>query len=77
NGQAGDWSVAPAGNPATLMTRDEAAFLDWSQQVFRLGADSAAHGLASDGGDLGYYTYRAPVTVNPSFCADCDNDGLT
>ncbi|MCB0200720.1 MAG: FG-GAP repeat protein, partial [Anaerolineae bacterium] len=79
NGQASDWSVAPAGNPATLMTRDEAAFLDWSQQVFRLGADSAAHGLAADGGDLGYYTYRAPVTVNPLFCAPpaCDNDGLT
>jgi hypothetical protein len=77
NGEAGDWQVAPAGNPAILMTRDDARFLDWSERVFRIGADSAARAQAGNGSDLGYYTYVTPVTVDASFCPDCNNDGLT
>ncbi|MCB9153462.1 MAG: hypothetical protein H6649_05325 [Caldilineae bacterium] len=77
NGAAGDWLVAPAGNPATLMTVAEADFLDVVEQVFRIGAGSAARGQASNGSDLGYYTYRGPVTVDATYCPSCDNDGHT
>ncbi len=77
NGVAGDWRVAPAGSPVSLMTVNEAAFLNVVEQVFRFGAGSAARGLAGDGADLGYYTYRNPVLVDATFCQSCDNDGLT
>ncbi|MCP4082535.1 MAG: DUF5123 domain-containing protein, partial [Planctomycetaceae bacterium] len=39
--------------------------------------NSAAVGQASGGSDQGYYNYKAPVYVDATYCAKCDNDGHT
>ncbi|MCB0202947.1 MAG: hypothetical protein KDI03_22980, partial [Anaerolineae bacterium] len=73
NGVASDWNSAPNGS---LMTVTNADFLNVVEQVFRIGASSQALNGASDGKSYGYYTYHVPVTVDPTYCQSCDNDGL-
>ncbi|MFN8485854.1 MAG: FG-GAP-like repeat-containing protein [Anaerolineae bacterium] len=74
-GSASDWASAPTGTAATLMTLGQAAFYDTLRGVFRLTPGSAAMGQATEGGDLGYYTYHPPVWVNPTYCEKCANNG--
>ncbi|MCP4167500.1 MAG: hypothetical protein GY759_16645 [Chloroflexi bacterium] len=75
NGEKSDWSVAPSSHPLTLMTLDQAQFLDMDDQLFRIESDSVARGQASDGKDQGYYTYHEPVYVDATYCETCVNDG--
>ncbi len=77
DGQAGDWLTAPSGSAMQQMTLVNAAFLDQPKGVFRLLSGSAARGKASDGKDMGYYTYHAPVYVNPSYTETGSNNGHT
>ncbi len=77
NGAAGDWLSAPPGTASTTMTLVQAAFYSAPQGVFRLLATSAARGKANAGADLGYYQYRGTVTVDPSYCEKCGNNGHT
>ncbi|MCP4210456.1 MAG: hypothetical protein GY764_03170, partial [Halieaceae bacterium] len=72
NATGSDWQTTPSG---TLMTVENARFLDVTKEVFRIGANSAAVGQASGGSDQGYYNYKAPVYVDATYCAKCDNDG--
>ena len=76
-GAGGDWATAPSGNQMKLMKLTEAGFQDVAKSIYRVGADSSAHGHASDGKDLGYYTYHQPAYVDPTYCAKCENDGRT
>ena len=64
NGTGADWQTTPSG---TLMTIDNAKFLNVVKQVFRVLAGSAAAGGASDGKTQGYYNYRTPVLVDATF----------
>ncbi|MFN8482271.1 MAG: hypothetical protein U0768_04305 [Anaerolineae bacterium] len=79
-GQTGtnaDWLSAPSGTSMVQMTLTQAAFRAQPKQVFRLLSTSAARGKAADQTDLGYYTYHAPVYVNPTYCEKCSNNGHT
>ncbi|MFN8474925.1 MAG: Ig-like domain-containing protein [Anaerolineae bacterium] len=81
-GQTGtnaDWNSAkpPTGTSMTQMALTQAAFRDQPKQVFRLLSTSLARGKAADQTDLGYYTYHAPVYVNPTYCEKCSNNGHT
>ncbi|MCP4100739.1 MAG: DUF5123 domain-containing protein, partial [Lentisphaerae bacterium] len=74
NAAASDWQSTPSG---ALMTIEDAKFLNVAKEIFRIGANSAAVGQASGGSDQGYYNYKAPVYVEATCCAKCDNDGHT
>ncbi|MCP4212938.1 MAG: hypothetical protein GY764_15880 [Halieaceae bacterium] len=72
NGADGDWQSSPTG---TQMTVQDAKFLNSVDGLFRLKSGSAAIAQASNGKDQGYYTYRAPVYVDATYCENCENDG--
>ncbi|MCP4167502.1 MAG: hypothetical protein GY759_16655 [Chloroflexi bacterium] len=74
NAAGSDWSSTPSGTP---MIVEDADFLNVSDEIFRIGADSVARGQASDGKDMGYYSYHEPVYVDATYCQSCDNDGRT